>query len=285
VDETPELLVRVRLGHRAGGHRGRDPEVAAFELWAAGASAVELIDDTDGTTLLAGYPTPEAARTVASELADAYGAEVVEVEDRSWRDAWRRWAEPSEVGAGLTVVPAWREVPVGSGRTPLVIDPGDCFGSGTHASTRMILAWLDSGPPRDLAVADIGCGSGILAVAAALLGAASVVAVDIDPAAVAATQRNCSRNGVGGQVAVSTTPVADLPAGRFDVVLVNVTAGVHAAIGPDCSRVASPSGVIVVAGLLPGQWRHVASSYEGWAPSEELDLDGWEGAVLRRRRD
>lgn len=274
------VLVLVRLAHG----RGADErvEMVAADLWAEGATAVELREDPEGTTLLAGYPTTEAARDVAEQLEAPLGARIETVTDTAWRDAWKQWVHPVPVGEGLLVVPSWRPVPVGSGRLSIEIDPGPCFGSGTHPSTRLLLAWMDAHHPSGLEVTDVGTGSGILAVAAARLGARSVTAVDIDPAAVAVSEANAARNGVADRVRASTTPASDLAAASADLVMVNVTAGTHAAIGADCSRLLRPDGTLLVAGLLPGQWRHVAGSYAGLGPAEMLSLDGWEGAVLRR---
>ncbi len=258
-----------------------EAEVVADRLWQHGATAVELRDGPDGrTTVAASFPTAAASSEVAAELEDM-GARVVQV-DPSWRDAWRQYAEPVEVGRRLLVAPAWRDVPVGSGRLVLRIDPGDCFGSGSHPSTRLILAALVRDPPRPRdSVLDVGCGSGILAVAAARLGAASVTAVDIDPAAVATTRAKAEANRVGDRVAASPTPVADL-AGRFDLVLVNVTAAVHAELGPSVTAHTREGGRILLAGLLPGQWQHVAGAYAGANVTASNALDGWEGVELIR---
>jgi ribosomal protein L11 methyltransferase len=144
----------------------------------------------------------------------------------------------------------------------------------------MILAALDRRPPEpDGAVLDAGCGSGVLSVAAALLGARRVVAVDIDPAAVEATSANARTNGVAGRVDARLGSVGSV-AGPFDLALVNVTAGVHAAIGPDVVVRLAAGGRIVLAGLLPGQWRHIEGSYPGAVVVEQLELDGWEGLEL-----
>lgn len=274
------VLVQVRV---ANGRDGQDPvELAASHLWAEGATALEVREDPEGATLLAGYPTADAAREVARRLEGPLDARVHPVTDTTWRDAWRQWVKPVPVGRNLVVVPSWRSVPVDAGRLRLEIDPGDCFGSGSHPSTRMLLGWMDSHPPSGADVTDVGTGSGILAVAAAKLGARAVTAVDIDAEAAAAAGTNAARNGVAQVVAASTTPAAHLPPASADLVLVNVTAGTHAAIGAGCARIVRPGGLLLVAGLLPGQWQHVAAVYRDLTEVGILALDGWEGAVLRR---
>ncbi|HWE57827.1 MAG TPA: 50S ribosomal protein L11 methyltransferase, partial [Acidimicrobiales bacterium] len=255
-----------------------DAELAADRCWQNGATAVGFRDEPDGTvTVVASFPTPAAARQVAGRL----DARLVEV-DPGWRDVWKDYAEPIPVGERLLVAPAWRDVPVGDGRLVLTIDPGGCFGSGSHPSTRLILAALDADPPAGLDVLDVGCGSGVLAIAAARLGAGRVVAVDIDPEAVAATRSNAGANGVAGQVEASVTPVGSLT-GRFDLALVNVTAGVHAELAAAVTARVKPGGRLLLAGLLPGQWAHIAGSYDAADIVELVDLEGWEGVVLNRK--
>lgn len=258
-------------------------ELAAADLWAAGATAVEE-SGTGVVTLTASFPSPEAARTVAAEM----GGRAVEITDFSWRDRWKEFAEPVDIGPSLVVAPAWREVAVGAlpeaggqlGRLVVRIDPGPCFGSGTHPSTRLVLGLLADRAPLAGSALDVGCGSGILSVTAALLGA-TVTAVDVDPAAVAYTRQNAEANGVADRVRVSTDPVE--AAGRdFDLALVNVTAGVHVALGPAVTAAVRPGGTLLLAGLLPGQWRHVAEAYERAVLVDRPELDGWEGATLRR---
>jgi ribosomal protein L11 methyltransferase len=263
-DLVVELTVPIGLG-----------ELAADRLWAAGATALEWRDGDGTATLVASFPTPEATALVAEEV----GGTVTSL-DGSWRDAWREFAEPVEVG-GLVVAPAWRDVPVAGGRLVVRIDPGWTFGSGTHASTRLVLGILDRDPPAGATVLDVGSGSGILSVAAALLGASAVDAIDIDPDAVRVTAANAEANQVGERVRAAGTPVAELD-GRWEVGLVNVTAGVHAEIGSHVAGVIVPGGRLILAGLLPGQWRHVASAYPGTTVVERPVLDGWEGVVLRR---
>jgi ribosomal protein L11 methyltransferase len=241
-------------------------ELAAEELWDRGATAVELRPEGNGITLVASFPTSAAAATVAGEV----GAHVVEVA-RDWADAWRPYAEAVTVGS-LVVVPA--------GRTVLQIDPGACFGSGTHPSTRLLLGLLAAEPPAGLRVADVGTGSGILAVAAGVLGAASVQAVDIDPSSASIVRGNASRNGVASAVR-AWTGSADEVEGPVDLALVNVTAAVHVELAPAVRAVVAPGGRILLAGLLPGQWRHVAGAYAGCEVVRLPELDGWVGAELR----
>jgi ribosomal protein L11 methyltransferase len=248
-------------------------ELIADQLWVAGATAVEersVPDRDDALILVAGFPTPQAAAAVA----DRMRAEAVEITDGSWRDAWKRYASPVNIGS-IVVTPGWKPLPVG----PLVIeiDPGPCFGSGSHPTTRLLLAELERRVRPGDVVLDVGTGSGVLAVAAARLGAARVTAVDIDPEALAVTGSNAARNGVAERIDVSLGRWEDV---AFDIVVANLTAGVLASLaGPLVSSV-SPGGTLLLSGLLPGQWPHIATDFAELPMIDVPTLEGWVGVVL-----
>jgi ribosomal protein L11 methyltransferase len=255
-------------------------DVAVDRLWTSGATAVEerASDVPAGAvTLLAGFPTPEAARAVAGALIP-WRAEVEEVDD-GWRDVWKRFAQPIEVET-LVVAPAWRPVDAGDGRLVLSIDPGGCFGSGTHPTTRLLLAQLVRRIAPGSSVFDVGTGSGILAVAAASLGAGRVVAVDIDPDAARVAAVNAAANHVASRVEVSTSPAASVT-GRFDLVLANLTAATLASLAGVLVGAVGSGGLLLVSGMLPGQWDHISDRFAPLEVEQMLELEGWVGVVLR----
>ena len=148
---------------------------------------------------------------------------VLAADDDGYLDAWRTWAAPIRAGRGVVLHPAWIPMPdpPAAGDLVVVLDPGRAFGSGSHESTRLAVAAIEDLGVPGARVLDVGCGSGVLAVVAALLGAAEVVAVDVDPEAVAATEANAAANGVADRVRARSSPVAELDE-PYDVVVANI---------------------------------------------------------------
>jgi ribosomal protein L11 methyltransferase len=260
-----------------------DAVLTADRLWMSGATAVEQRDSDPSpgcVTLLAGFPTHEGARRVADGLREL-GADLLEV-DNSWVDVWKQYASPVAVDR-LVVAPAWQPYPVelADGRLVLSIDSGAVFGSGTHPSTRLLLGQLVHRLTPDSRVFDVGTGSGILAIAAARLGAERVTAVDVDPDAVATAKRNAAANGVGDRIEVSTDPAESID-GPFNVVMANLTAAVLASLAATLVAAVGPDGLVLLSGMLPGQWDHIADRFASLELLEVPGLDGWAGAVLHR---
>jgi ribosomal protein L11 methyltransferase len=270
---TTSLLAQVTVSSTTA-------ELVVDELWSLGATGIELREVAgDLIELMAGFPTDEAVAVVVARLGARYPVELLEVDDAGWRDVWRRYAQPVDVGT-MVVAPAWRPVAVAAGRVVVHIDPGPCFGSGSHPTTRLLLAEIERRLRPGDRVLDVGTGSGILAVAAALLGARRVTAVDVDPDAVGAARANVARNGVAGRVSVSTGDLRTIPPG-FDLVLANLTAGVLAELAGPLSAAPTPGGTLMVSGLLPGQWPHLAARFDQLDVVDLPELEGWTGAVLR----
>jgi ribosomal protein L11 methyltransferase len=252
-------------------------ELVSDRLWAEGAAAVQERPAGDASVeLVAGFPTAAAARRVARSV----GGRVTEVDDKAWRHGWREHARPVRVGS-MVVAPAWRAVSLGGADLVVLIDPGPCFGSGSHPTTRLMLAELQRWVEPGATILDVGTGSGILAVAAAILGAGRVVAVDHDPDAVDTARRNASINGVADRVSVTTAEAASVT-GSFDVVMANLTAGALAAVADVLVDAVARDGVLLLSGMLTGQWQHVADRFLSLAVVDLPALDGWTGAVLGR---
>lgn len=233
-------------------------ELVADRLFALGASAVsELADDDGGTSslrLVADLPADSLDRLAAAGLR----FELLEI-DPTWDDGWREHARAVCVGERLVVRPEWVD-PAGaadgdgdSDRVEVVVDAADSFGSGSHATTRLCLEAIERIVGPGDRVLDIGSGTGVLGVAALLLGAETLVAIDVDPNAVAATRRTAELNGAAGQVVeASGRSVAEVAAdhGPFDLVLANLLVPIIEELGPEMVRSVASGGRIVLSGLL-----------------------------------
>lgn len=258
-----------------------EADEAAGLLWLAGASAIE--QRTAGprrVELVAGTPSWSEPALVAA-VADRWPTRVVEVEGEGWMDAWRPWARSVRVGR-LVVTPPWVEARADAGGDDLVvtIDPGRAFGTGSHPSTVLALEALLERCRAGSAVLDVGCGSGVLSVVAARLGAGRVVGVDVDPGAVTATLDNAGANGVGGQVVASTTPVADLDQ-AFDLVLANIGAATLVDLAPAVVARVAAGGTLVLSGLLEARVPDLLAAYGELEVEAVPALDGWAAPVLQ----
>jgi ribosomal protein L11 methyltransferase len=179
-----------------------------------------------------------------------------------WRDAWKAYFKVSHVTPRIVIRPSWEPYVPAPGEKVLDLDPGTAFGTGGHATTRLCLVALDalmelSERPR---VLDVGTGSGILAIAAARLGAGTVVAVDNDPEAVLVSRENAAINSVDDLVALSTTPIEAVE-GQFDIVLANILAPTLIALRDAIVARLLPGGAIVLSGILVEEGPSVVQSY------------------------
>ncbi len=186
---------------------------------------------------------------------------LVFVEPPDWAQEWRRFYHPLRVGRRLLLCPPWDRVAPGPGEVAIVLDPGRAFGTGQHESTRLCLAALERHliPGCGAAgceVIDLGTGSGVLAVAAARLGARSVRALDIDPEAIEAARDTAAANGVTGRVAAAVGSLGDAwpwsvpPGNSADLLLANLSQPLLCTLAPAIARALRPGGVLIAAGYL-----------------------------------
>jgi ribosomal protein L11 methyltransferase len=252
-----------------------DAELAADALWQAAPTAVSEVAAGPGRVRLI------ADVIDVARIPDRWEARVIEPDSAAHLDGWRAWARPQRAGRRIILQPAWLPLDLVEPDAMVVrLDPGRSFGSGSHASTRLVLSVLEDELRAGDRVLDVGCGSGVLAVTACLLGAVHAIAVDIDPDAPAVTGQNAEANGVGPLVDASTTPIEEV-AGQFDVVLANIGLRVLQDLaGPVQARVA-PGGLLVLAGLLDAQVDQVRTAYEPCVEIGRRSSDGWSALVLR----
>lgn len=254
-------------------------EVSAFLAELTGRGTETLAAD-DGGTLVAGYlprgpAGDELLGTLQSFLGDLdrWGARhprlagTEEEEEEDWLESWKSRFDVTRLTGRLTVRPSWKRHDPGPGEKVIDMDPAMAFGTGLHESTRLVLRFIEdlypagaAGPRR---VLDVGTGTGILAMAAALLGAESVLAVDNDPLAVEAAGENVSKNGLADKVTVSDDELGSVP-GRFDLITANIVHDVLLDMAPALAERLAVGGSIVCAGILAGgQARSLTRAFEG----------------------
>lgn len=269
-------------------------EAAEDALWALGALAVTLRDAGDqplhepgpGETPLWEESVVEALLPdeidVEQALLALAAAQVIEspadarfeaLAERDWERAWMDRFEPMRFGEAIWICPSHVE-PDPDWGVVVHLDPGLAFGTGTHPTTALCLEWMDGIDFRDRTVIDYGCGSGVLAVAAALKGAARVLAVDHDPQALTATRDNAERNGVSTAIETAL-PDAFEPA-RAEIVLANILAGPLVELAEALYGMVRPGGWLVLSGILAEQAEDVEQAY---APllgaANRVDREGW----------
>ncbi|MBF0627608.1 MAG: 50S ribosomal protein L11 methyltransferase [Magnetococcales bacterium] len=202
---------------------------------------------------------------LAAEGWQAEGAGVVWnfVPEQDWAEAWKVSYGPLPVGRRLLILPSWLPEPEGEVRQVLRMDPEMAFGSGTHATTRGCLELLEEvAAHRPLGrVLDMGCGSGVLAIWAAMLGAEAVVATDLDPVAVETAQRNAGLNGVAERLEIVER--SDVPTGPFQTLVANILAGVLIGLAGGLVGALAPGGSLILSGILQEQAREVQLAFEG----------------------
>ena len=231
----------------------------ALENQFKGVSRVKfyLSDDEDGRALLASIRA-----SLGRELTTAT------VQDSDWENNWRQYYEPIEVGEKLVVVPEWLEAPE-DGRVPLRLDPGLIFGTGSHATTKMCLAALERYSEAGKTVLDLGCGSGILAIGALLLGCSRAAGCDIDPKAPEVAEANAALNGIGkdrfavyaGDV-LTDAGMRKLLGEGYDIVTANIVADVIIPLSSIVRPFLKPDGVFLTSGVIEGRQDEVQAALE-----------------------
>ena len=207
--------------------------------------------------------------------------EVQPVADRVWEREWLKDFHAQRFGRRLWVCPHHERVGEPDAAV-VMLDPGLAFGTGTHASTALCLSWLDAHPPVDARVIDYGCGSGVLGIAAARLGAAEVHAFDIDPQALIATRDNACANDLQARLQVHASATM-LPAGS-DLLLANILAAPLCALVPCFAALVRPGGEVVLAGLMEREAAEVTAAYATcFDVARFAERDGWVCLAGRRR--
>ncbi len=228
--------------------------------WARSRVVALLEPDADAAALLAA-----AGARIGLKALPAFSVEAVA--EQNWVQLTQSQFDPIRVSGRLWIVPSWHEAPDPAALN-LILDPGMAFGTGSHPTTRLCLEWLERNVTPGCRVLDYGCGSGILAIAAARLGAGQVAGIDIDPQAVDAARANAERNGVSALFADSAQPVA----GEYDLVVANILSNPLRVLAPAiCAHVRS-GGSLALSGILREQAEEIISIYARWLPMWVADV-------------
>jgi ribosomal protein L11 methyltransferase len=201
------------------------------------------------------------------------------VQEEDWANAWKAYFKPTRVGERLVIIPSWEEYTLQEGDVPLYLDPGMAFGTGTHPTTSLCLRRLETLVKPGARVLDVGTGSGILAIAAARLGAAEVLGIDIDPVAVRVAKENAERNGV--QIEFRQATLDQVEASEYDVVIANIIASIIIDILPDVATRLKKDGRFLASGIITEKKQSVLDAMTAtWMlPMEAREEAGWVALV------
>ena len=269
---------------------------------------IELINDGQEYRVLPGQPVllhaylpidgrEEVRQRVAeglwhlSSLGERFVGELQTrvVKEEDWANAWKDYYHVTHIGRRLVIRPSWREYTLAADEVVITLDPGMAFGTGLHPTTRMCLEQVERRVRPGMRVLDVGTGSGILALAAAKLGAAHVYAIDNSSVAVESATENATMNGLSDRITVVEGTLdeaqAERMAGQYDLVLANIIAHIIGALAPQLARVLAPQGVLVVSGIIEERRADAEGPLleAGLELVEQTMIDDWLALVLRRR--
>ncbi len=202
------------------------------------------------------------------------------VDDSDWADAWKQHYVVQRIGR-VVIVPSWADEPLADGEVAVTLDPGMAFGTGLHPTTRGCLALLQAVDPMPARVLDVGCGSGILALAALRLGAERATGIDTDPLAVDATLANAERNGLADRVEASVGTLPPIAGDRYELVLANLVATVLVDIADRLAAHLAPGGTLLASGIIEPRAPEVTGAMRGAGLRIVERRDDGEWASLR----
>ena len=233
----------------------------------------------DALQVMALFDSSVDTHEVLSVTEQIYGQplpsyEVELLQDKDWEREWMDDFQPMQFGRRLWICPSWHE-PEDANAVNVRLDPGLAFGTGTHPTTAMCLSVLDGLDVQGKTILDYGCGSGILAISALLLGADSAVGTDIDPQALTASRDNATRNGIVEEKFELCLAGEESTDSQYDMVLANILAGPLVELAPLLSRFLKPGGTLLLSGLLSDQQAAVVDAYEQIAFQEYYKTEQW----------
>ena len=246
-----------------------------------GAVSVFLSADRPYTDVIAFVRERLAALQVEGKI------EVIGVNEEDWANAWKAYYKPLHIGKRMVIVPKWEEYDPKEGEIIVTMDPGMAFGTGTHETTRLVIELLEETVTPGMKVADVGCGSGILAICAAKLGATCCRAYDIDPVAVRVARENIADSGeecVTCDVSDLLKGV-DLSDGPYDLICANIVADIIIRMAPDVGRYMKDDAILLASGIITERAEEVIEALEAQnlTIARRLDDNGWCALVVKKK--
>ena len=213
-----------------------------------------------------------------------FSVDSIGVDDSDWNENWKKYFHTTEIGEKLVIVPSWEEYVNKNGRVVLSIDPGAAFGTGTHATTSLCLGLLENHIKNGTKMLDIGTGSGILAIAAALLGADSAIGVDIDAQSVKTARENAEINRISDKATFEVGDLTQVVSGKYGVICANIVADVIIRLLPDVDEFMTEGGVLIVSGIIDIRKDDVlkAVNDNGFKIADQKYKDNWCAFVLKK---
>lgn len=263
-------------------------ELTQLTLWELGATGLEERDETTlvresasgQVVVVAAFADEASAQHALKEIREEHEAELIYLPHEDWAIEWRRGFSAQRIGRRLLLRPSWEAVQSNPDDVVLTIDPENAFGSGDHETTRLVLQLLDQHVTGDERVLDVGCGSGVLSIAALLLGAASAVAVDIDEEACVVARRNAEINGVASCLEASSRDVGDID-GAYDIVLANIETRVLLHMSDSLRARIASGGFLVLSGILRGERDELLAAYAPLRLEECVEEGEWCACLVR----
>ena len=220
------------------------------------------------------------ARLKAQDPDGKYGRlelEMKDVDEEDWSNAWKKYYHPVQVGEHLVVCPSWEAYDRKPDEVVLTLNPGMAFGTGTHDTTRLCMELLEKYITPQDTVLDVGCGSGILAITAALLGANKIIGCDIDEVAVKVAGENAALNGVQDRIAFHQGDLTSQVEGSFQIICANIVADVIIRLSEDVGRYLAKDGIFITSGIIDTREQDVLNALEqnGFQVIERRTSGGW----------
>ena len=301
--EGADLIANILMELGAAGTEIDDPSLVNEYIDAGLWDYTDLPRAEDTETVTVRAYLPEDARLESSLLAlaeriaalrhagAALGAGTIShsfVADEDWAETWKAYIHTEKIGERIVVRPTWEEYTPSADEIVIELDPGAAFGTGAHATTAMCLRWLEHLVSPGMRVYDVGCGSGILAVAAAKLGAGEVIAMDYDPVAVSVAEENIRQNNVHNVVACESDLLSACEgAAPAELITANIIADVIVRLFAQLDRHLAPGGTLLASGIIDDRIADVehAAAQHGFTVLDMTCEKEWAAMIIRRATD